>query len=323
MKSHYLALCASIIGCSTNIAPPDGGATDSGLADVAADVPSEAGSDATTSDGGPTGGVVIAAAGDISDAVIARQQKTSDLIFGKGYDGVLLLGDNQYESGALSDYNKYFEPTWGRFKSITYPVPGNHEYGTSNASGYFSYFGSRAGEATKGYYSFDLGDWHLIGLNTNDNNCGFVSCDASSAQVAWLKADLAQSTKKCTLAFWHHPRFNSGAAHGNFVGAQAIWDALYAAGADVVLNGHEHIYERFDPQDPSAVADAQKGIRQFTVGTGGREVYSVGTVRPNSAVRRNDTYGILKMRLKVDSYDWEFVPIDGSTFSDSGTGQCH
>lgn len=333
MKVYQLAIAATIISCSTTVAgpgvdanvSPEGGSVDSGTAasDAEVDSGSEAGADSTAGDGASPLSVVIAAAGDISDSALGKQQKTSDLIFGKGYDGVLLLGDNQYESGSLSDYNQYFEPTWGRFKSTTYPVPGNHEYGTSNASGYYSYFGSRAGDATKGYYSFDLGDWHLIALNTNDNNCGFVSCSASSAQVTWLKADLQKNTKKCTLAFWHHPRFNSGASHGNFTAAQAIWDELYAAGADVVLNGHEHIYERFDPQDPAGVADAQKGIRQFTVGTGGRAFYSIGTAKPNSVVRRNDTYGVLKMTLKTASYDWEFVPIAGSTFSDKGTGQCH
>ncbi len=330
MKVYHTALAAIFFSCSTNVVGPDPSVTpasDSGAESAGADA-SSADPDGSTSggdagDGDASSSVVIAAAGDISDDSVGYQQKTSDLIFGNGYDAVLLLGDNQYEKGSLSDYNKYYEPTWGRFKTITYPAAGNHEYSTSNASGYFSYFGTRAGEANKGYYSFDLGSWHVIALNTNDNNCGYVGCGASSSQVAWLKEDLQKNTQKCTLAFWHHPRFNSGASHGNFSGAQAFWDVLYAAGADVVLNGHEHIYERFDPQDPSAAPDAQKGIRQFTVGTGGRGFYGLGTTKANSAVRRNDTYGVLKMTLRADAYDWEFVPIAGSTFADKGAGQCH
>ncbi len=322
--------CTSTSGVDSGVLPdsavPDSGAIDangvidSGAADASIDAADAAVVDA--SEGGVQASVVIAAAGDISDDVLANQQKTSDLIFGKGYDAVLLLGDNQYEAGSLADYKKYYEPTWGRFKSITYPAPGNHEYGTSNATGYYSYFGTQAGAATKGYYSFDLGSWHVVAINTNDG-CSAVGCSASSAQVTWLKDDLQKNAKKCTLAFWHHPRFNSGASHGNFTGAQALWDTLYAAGADVVLNGHEHVYERFDPQDPSGVADSQKGIRQFTVGTGGRAFYAFGTTKANSVVRRSDTYGILKMTLKADSYDWAFVPIAGSTFTDTGSGTCH
>lgn len=264
----------------------------------------------------------IAAAGDISDTEIGMQKRTSDLVYNKAFHAVLLLGDNQYLRGAAGDYKSYFAPTWGRFKSLLRPTPGNHDYYTPSAAGYFEYFGSQAGEPGKGYYSFDLASWHLIALNTN-SGCKSVACDASSEQVAWLKADLARSKKKCTLAFWHHPLFNSGSQHGNFRGAIGLWEALYAANADVVLNGHEHIYERFDPQTPSGEPDAQRGIREFIVGTGGIGFYDLGNAKPNSVVRQASSYGILKLTLKAESYDWEFIAVAPSTFTDKGSGSCH
>ena len=304
MRSSLL-LFALLAGCS-----PPTGTTDAGT-------------------GGGAGGagpavVTLAAAGDISLASLGDQKKTSDLIVDAGFDAVLVLGDNQYPTGALADYKAYFEPTWGRVKSLIYPAPGNHEYLLSTtAPGYFSYFGARAGDPMKGYYSFDLGQWHIIALNSNDGSCVAVPCGPTSAQVTWLKADLAANKKKCTLAFWHHPRFNSGASHGNNTDMQAFWDELYAADADLVLNGHEHVYERFDPQSPLAAADATRGIREFVVGTGGAGFYSFMTPKPNSAVRNADTFGVLKLTLKPDSYDWEFLPVFPTSFSDSGSGTCH
>jgi hypothetical protein len=233
---------------------------------------------------------------------------------------VLVLGDLQYNNGELANFNAYYNPTWGRFKAITYPTPGNHEYNTPNAAGYYAYFGARAGDPTKGYYSFDLGEWHIISLNSN---CGDVSCSATSTQVTWLKADLLANTKKCVLAFFHHPRFNSGATHGNSTSVTPFWDALYAAKADLVLSGHEHIYERFDPQTPAGVADATNGIRSWVVGTGGRALYGLDTAEPNSAVRNASTFGILTLTLKPAGYAWKFVPIAGQTFTDMGSGVCH
>ena len=303
MTMRQVALAALLVGCNKT--------------KVSGEVASPPADRAPTS-----GTVTIAAAGDISDTSIGDQKRTSDLIYNKGFDAVLLLGDNQYPRGGASDYQNYFAPTWGRFKSLLRPTPGNHEYFTPGAAGYFAYFGAQAGDPSKGYYSYDIGDWHLIALNTN-SGCSSVPCDASSAQVAWLKADLQQSSKKCTLAYWHHPLFNSGAQHGNFTRATAFWNALYAAGADVVLNGHEHIYERFEPQNPSGVLDAQKGLRQFTVGTGGIGFYGLGDAMPNSAVRQASAYGILKLTLKADSYDWEFIATAPSTFADKGSGLCH
>jgi hypothetical protein len=202
------------------------------------------------------------------------------------------------------------------------PSPGNHEYNTLNATGYYGYFGAAAGDPSKGYYSFDLGDWHIIVLNSN-LSCDVIGCAAGSPQEQWLRADLAANSKFCTLAYWHHPRFNSGASHGNNIEMAPFWNALYEYNADVILNGHEHVYERFAPQTPSAVADPDHGIRQFTVGTGGRSHYTFGTIQPNSERREGNTYGVLKLTLHATGYDWQFVPVAGASFTDSGSGTCH
>ena len=318
-QRSFAAAVVTLAACGTSddTVTPGADATTNDVAN-----PGDSGTDVVTPPGDGGTQVVIGAAGDISDNAIGDQKKTSDLLL-TGYDGVLLLGDNQYPDGTSSDYTSYFAPTWGRVKAITHPAPGNHDYHTAGATGYYGYFGAAAGDPTKGYYSYDMGAWHLIALNTNDNDCGFVACNAASAQVAWLKADLAKNKTKCTLAYWHHPRFNSGSSHGDFTGAQAIWDALYAADADVVLNGHEHVYERFDPQTPAGAADAVRGIRQFTVGTGGIGFYTFGTPKANSAVREESSYGILKLTLKATSYDWEFVAVAPSKFTDKGSGNCH
>jgi hypothetical protein len=206
-----------------------------------------------------------------------------------------------------------YAPSWGRHKARTKPSVGNHEYQTPGAAGYFDYFGAAAGDRTKGYYSYGLGEWHIVVLNSN---CSIVSCGAGSAQEQWLRADLAANPAACTLAYFHHPRFNSGASHGNTPAVQPLWQALYDA-------GNEHLYERFGPQTPGGVADAARGIRQFTVGTGGRGLYNWGTIKPNSEVRNNTTFGVLALTLGSGSYDWRFVPVQGATFTDAGTGACH
>ncbi len=197
------------------------------------------------------------------------------------------------------------------------PSAGNHEYNTPNGAGYYEYFGAAAGDPTKGYYSYDLGDWHIVVLNSN------IPREAGSVQEQWLRADLAASNGTCTLAYWHHPRFNSGASHGNNTTVQALWQALYDANADVILAGHEHTYERFAPQTPAGVADPIRGIRQFIVGTGGRSHYALGALQPNSQVFDGTTYGVLKLTLSAGSYSWQFVPVAGATFTDSGSGSCH
>jgi len=276
---------------------------------------------------------VIAAAGDISCSSTTVQtdrchmKATSDLLVNAGLSAVLGLGDEQYQNGEYTNFVNYYDKSWGRVKSITYPAPGNHEYQTTGASGYYDYFNGvgnqtgRAGDRSKGYYSFDIGTWHLIALNSNDA-CTIVSCAAGSAQETWLKADLAAHTNFCTLAFWHHPSFNSGNG-GNLSAMQPELQDLYNANADVMLGGHAHDYERFAPQNPSGAADNARGIRQFVVGTGGAFWTSFGTIKANSQVRQNSTYGVLKMTLHPTGYDWQFVPEAGGTFTDSGTGSCH
>ena len=276
---------------------------------------------------------VIAAAGDIAcdpastsfnngagTATACRQKYTSDLLVGAGLAGVLTLGDNQYEVGTLTQFQQSYHPSWGRVKALTRPAVGNHEYGTSGAGGYFDYFGTAAGERGKGYYSYDIGAWHLIALNSNCARVG--GCGTDSPQGQWLRADLAAHQNRCTLAYWHHPRFSSG-FHGNNSDVRPLWDALYAANADVVLAGHDHDYERFSPQRPDGTADSVRGLRQFVVGTGGSHLRSFGTVQPNSQARSHTSFGVLKLTLRSDGYDWRFVPAAGSSFTDSGSGTCH
>lgn len=271
------------------------------------------------SGGAPTEGTILIAAGDIAQCDNPNDESTAAVV--KRLAGtVTVLGDNAYENGSATDYAKCYGESWGAFKSRTMPSVGNHEYQTSGARGYYNYFGAAAGERGKGYYSYDAGDWHIVVLNSN---CSIVACAPGSPQERWLRADLAASTRRCTLAYWHHPRFNSGRRHGNDKGVAPFWEALYQHGAEVVLNGHEHMYERFAPQSPSAVADPVRGIREFVVGTGGRSFYSIGAPEPNSEVRNNDTYGVLRLTLGAGSYRWEFIRAAGGTFTDSGSGSCH
>ncbi len=283
---------------------------------------------------------IIAAAGDIAcdpasssfnggygSSSSCRQKYTSDLLL-SGVDRVLTLGDNQYENGALTKFRSSYDKSWGRVKSITRPAIGNHEYYVSGASGYFDYFNGTgvttgpAGSRGKGYYSYDVGSWHVIALNSNCSRMGSGGCAAGSAQEKWLRADLAANPRKCTLAYWHHPRYSSG-SHGNNTAVNPLWKALYAAGADVVLSGHDHDYERFAPQNPYSGADAARGIRQFVVGVGGKGHYQFSSVKPNSQVRNGKTFGVLKLTLRPASYDWRFVPEAGKTFTDSGSTACH
>ncbi len=269
----------------------------------------------------PPSGVVMVGAGDIASCSSSGDEATANLLDNIA-GTVYTLGDNVYDNGTATEYTNCYAPSWGRHKARTKPTPGNHEYNTSGATGYYGYFGAAAGDPAKGYYSYDLGDWHVVVLNSN-SSCTTISCAAGSSQEQWLRADLAATTKACTLAYWHHPRFNSGASHGNNTAVAPLWNALYDFNADVILNGHEHVYERFAPQTPAGVADATRGIRQFTVGTGGRSHYTFGSIQPNSEVREGNTYGVLKLTLHAASYDWQFVPVSGSTFTDSGTGSCH
>jgi hypothetical protein len=271
----------------------------------------------------PPGPPVVVAAGDIADCAKEGDEATARLV--SGIEGtVLTLGDNAYPEGTAEDFAECYEPSWGQFKARTRPSPGNHEYHTEGARGYFEYFGKAAGDPDKGYYSYDLGSWHIVALNSN---CGVeeIRCGPGSAQTKWLKEDLAANADEggCTLAYMHHPRFSSGEEHGSTPALEPLWEALYEAGADVVLSGHEHNYERFAPQDPEGRADPQRGIREFVVGTGGKSHYPILEPIANSEVYNDETYGVLKLTLHPKSYEWEFVPVEGESFSDSGSAQCH
>ena len=232
-------------------------------------------------------------------------------------DVVTPLGDNQYESGTLSAFQTSYAAAFGRFLPITWLVPGNHEYNTSGATGYYSYFGSRAGDPAKGYYSYDVGAWHVVALNSNCSAVG--GCGAGSAEETWLKADLAAHPALCTVAYWHHPRFSSG-EHGDNTSVTALFQDLVDAKAELVLSGHDHDYERFAPMTAAGVA-SDAGVRQFVVGSGGKNHYAITTVRANSQVHDDATFGALALTLHAGSYDWSFVSEAGAVL-DSGTGTC-
>ena len=265
---------------------------------------------------------VLVGAGDIASCDdLAGAYATAKLIE-KIPGTVFAVGDLAYPDGSDEQFANCYGPTWGQFKDRTRPAPGNHEYHASGASGYTRYWGAVAGDPAKDYYSYDLGQWHILALNSE---CGEVGgCDAASPQGKWLAADLAQHPVGCTLAYFHKPLFSSGLAHGNDPDMKPLWQALYHAGADVVINGHDHDYERFAPQDPDGKADPTHGIREFVVGTGGKNSHrTFGPAKPNSESRQADTYGVLKLTLHAKSYDWQFVPEEGKTFEDSGGGDCH
>jgi hypothetical protein len=264
----------------------------------------------------PPGSAIFVGAGDIASCVSNGDESTAALL--DSIPGtVFTLGDNVYESGTPREYQDCYEPTWGRHKARTRPAPGNHDYDTRDAAGYFGYFGSSAGDPLTGYYSFDLADWHIIVLNSN------IARSAGSLQERWLRADLASHKNPCTLAYWHHPRFSSGAEHGDDPSVGALWQALYDGDADIVLGGHDHEYERFVPQTPAGAADPVRGIREFVVGTGGRSHYSLGRREANSEIFDAKSFGVLKLTLSPGLYTWQFIPIAGQSFTDSGSGVCH
>jgi hypothetical protein len=266
---------------------------------------------------------VVVAAGDVAICSdLSGAQATAQLLE-KIQGTVAVLGDLAYSNGTAKEFEDCYAPTWGRFKDRTRPAAGNHDYHTRHAEGYFAYFGPAAGEPGKGYYSYEAGAWHVVVINSNCSEVG--GCEVGSPQEQWLRQDLAAHPAACTLAYWHHPRFSSGIkpSHALHPEMTPIWQALYDGGAEVVLNGHEHNYERFAPQDPTGKADPARGIRQFTVGTGGKDFDPLGNPFPNSEVRNWDTFGVLKLTLHPRSYDWEFIPVADKTFHDSGTGVCH
>src|SRR5215210_7262597 len=290
-----------------------------------------------------TTSAVVVGAGDISSCTSTGDEATAKLL-GSISGTVFTAGDNAYTEGSPTQYANCYDNYrlsdgsifdtartnwWGQYKARTMPAVGNHEYRTTGASGYFDYFGAAAGEPGKGYYSYNWGAWHIVVL---DSECkywatGFIdgpsqcSSQRQANMIAWLKADLAAHPTVCTLAYFHQPRFSSGFG-GNDLSTQPIWDALYAAKADVVISGHDHNYERFARQTPSGALDTSRGIREFVVGTGGASHGGFGTIKANSQVRNSTTYGVLKLTLNSASYSWKFVPVAGKTFTDSGTTSC-
>jgi hypothetical protein len=275
---------------------------------------------------------VIGAAGDIAcdprnrffgrnppDPANCQDAATAAILLRENVAAVLALGDVQYESATTEEFRQSYDHTWGRLNDRTYPVTGNHEYYVAGAPGYFSYFGDVAGRPDESYYSFDVGTWHLIALNSN---CNDVDCFEGSDQEEFLRADLAASGSRCVLAFWHHPRFSSG-PEGEELSVAPLWNALYEANADVVLNGHNHHYERFAPQDPDGTTDPSRGIREFVVGTGGDSLQNFVRTERNSEVRIAATFGVLLLKLKPAGYDWVFSPTTTGGQTDSGSATCH
>jgi hypothetical protein len=268
----------------------------------------------------PENDAVLVGAGDIADcANLAGAEATAKLLE-KIPGTVMAVGDLAYPDGKPENFACY-DKTWGRVKNRTRPAPGNHEFHSAGAANYFQYFGATAGEPNKGYYSYELGSWHIIVLNSECFEAG--GCDKDSAQGKWLRQDLTAHPAACTLAYFHKPLFSSGGAHGNDLAMKPLWDALYQANADVIVNGHDHDYERFASQDSDAKADVGRGIREFVVGTGGKNHRPFGPADANSEVRDAEAFGVLKLTLLPGRYQWEFVPEEGKTFTDSGQDSCH
>jgi acid phosphatase type 7 len=260
-----------------------------------------------------TTGVTVVASGDIASCASNGDEQTAALVSRIGPDAVLTLGDNAYPEGSAADFAQCFGPSWGAFKGITYPAPGNHEYATPGAAGYFDYFGSRARAP---YYSFDLGAWHIVSLNSE------VPHETGSAQERWLRKDLARNTKRCELLYWHRPRW-SGGSHGSDPGMQPLWQAAYQGGVDLVLAGHDHNYQRFYRMDGKGRRDRRWGVREVVSGAGGASHYEVGPI-DHLAAANGTTSGVVKLRLRARDYDLTFVPVSGGGFRDAIRGApCH
>jgi hypothetical protein len=257
---------------------------------------------------------VLIGAGDISTCKNDNDEVTARLL--DRQDGTIFtLGDNVYEDGTAREFRDCYAPTWGRHLARTRPSPGNHEYHTAGASAYFSYFGAAAGPSALGYYSYDVGGWHVLSLNSN------ISASSGSTQYEWVRGDLAANKASCSVAYWHHPVFSSG-EHGNNSTMRAILRLLYENGVELVINGHDHEYERFAPQNADGQPDPERGFREFVVGTGGKGLDPFPRIQPNSEVRDSTAYGVLRLTLREAGYDWEFVPVAGSSFRDAGSGAC-
>jgi hypothetical protein len=261
---------------------------------------------------------VLLAAGDIGSCRSTGDEATAALLEGVPAT-IAALGDLAYPVGSADDFANCYDPSWGPFRATTRPAAGNHDYATPGAAGYFDYWGAAAGLRGAGYYSYELGSWHVVVLNSN---CRFVACNAGSLQETWLRNDLALHRTRCTLAYFHHPLFSSTVGTAT-AAVQPLWQALYDAGADVVLSAHAHNYQRFAPQTPMGAADPARGIREFVVGTGGNSHRSAGVPIPNQETANDTTFGVLKLTLLKTGYSWRFVPQSGGVFADAGVGACH
>jgi acid phosphatase type 7 len=259
---------------------------------------------------------VLVGAGDVASCGSGGDEATAALL--DSIPGIVFTaGDNVYSRGSAAEFANCYAPSWGRHKRRTLPAPGNHDYRTRGARAYFDYFGANAGDAGAGYYRYTIGEWDVFVLNSQ------IAAGPQSNQVQWLRAELTATRRRCQVAIMHYPRFSSG-PQGGSGRMRAIWQALYEGGAEVVIAGHDHIYERFAPQTPAGTADSARGIREFVVGTGGRNHYPIRE-KParNSEVRNDDTFGVLALELHPASYDWRFVPVAGARFSDAGSSECH
>lgn len=267
----------------------------------------------------PTPGpAILVGAGDIATCKGTDNSATAALI--AGIDGtVFTAGDNAYEEGTAANFRDCYAPTWGQFLDRTLPAVGNHDYLTPDAAAYFGYFGSAAGDPSQGWYARQVGTWRVYVINSNCNTVG--GCRVGTPQEQWLRSDLAANPTACTLAIWHHPRFSSG-EHGNFSSMTPIWQALYDAGAELVINGHDHDYEQFAPQTPAGKADPN-GIVEIVVGTGGRGLRAVGKPIANSVIHSDQSFGVLKLTLSDGSWESTFIPVAGGTFTDTSSGTCH
>ena len=268
---------------------------------------------------------VLVGAGDIASCKDPEGARATAKLIEKIPGTVFAAGDLAYEKGSAEEFKNCYDTTWGRFKDRTRPALGNHEYAEPTAHAYFEYWGVRAGPAGKGYYSYDLGAWHIVVLNTNCDARGLGGCSVGSQQETWLREDLAKHPNACVLAYGHHALFSSGIfkRHAVHPELKQLWQDLYDAHADLVLAGHEHSYERFAPQDPDGKTDPNRGIREIVVGTGGRSLDLLGFATPNSEIREWGTFGVLKLTLSPGKYTWEFIPEEGKSFRDSGSGACH
>ncbi len=265
------------------------------------------------------GTVTLVGAGDIADCRSDVDTETAAIV--AAIPGtVFTLGDNAYEDGKLSEFRNCYEPTWGAFRDRTRPAPGNHDYRTAGAAGYFEYFGDLAGPAGRGYYAYDRGAWRIYSLNSQ---CGEIGgCGAGSAQLRWLREDLAANPSRCSLAYWHEPRYSSG-EHGNTASMDDIWDTLFDAGVELVLAGHDHSYERFAPMNKAGNLAQDRGITSFVVGTGGREFYDFEDILPTSRAHVSGVAGVLELTLKPASWEARFVPVLGGRFTDHAQDVCH